>query len=134
MSSNNETWVIIVALIVILIIAAVAAMMKASKGKQSSTIPSMFTPSLTQTTSTAKISSIGSQSTSDPVATGYDARDTTGPLNPSLGTSQPGQDHRTSSTQGETAPLSTYDESVIIDIPPPSYQEHTKDLRLPKPT
>ncbi|KAI8578381.1 hypothetical protein K450DRAFT_247616 [Umbelopsis ramanniana AG] len=25
------------------------------------------------------------------------------------------------------------DSSSVIDIPPPSYQEHSKDLRLPKP-
>ncbi|KAG2172152.1 hypothetical protein INT44_006621 [Umbelopsis vinacea] len=105
-------WVLIGFFVAFIFISAIVALRKSAK---------------------ANIISSEEESTPDPVVPGYDARDTTGPPNPFLSTTQPDPDHRTSSTQGWTAPVSTDGDNVIIDIPPPSYQEHKKDLRLPKP-
>jgi hypothetical protein len=130
---TGNAWWIILGVIAIIFIVVIMGIVKLANGKQSFTVPSTFIHTLTPSISPAKKTKRAPKPT--PVATPpvYDGtRATIDPLNPFLSASLYGQHRSSSSTQGETVPLSTDFEHVLIEIPPPSYQDHKKDLELPR--
>lgn len=133
--TGNNTWIVlfVTAIVVILVFVGI---IKLAKGKQSFTVPPTFIHILTSSISSASENTKRAPiPTSFPTLPGYDGtRATMDPVNPFLSVSLSSQHRRSSSTQSETVPLSTDFEDVVIEIPPPSYQNHTKDLKLPKPT
>jgi hypothetical protein len=131
---TGNAWWIILGVIAIIVMVVIMGIVKLATGKQSSTVPPTFIHILTPSTSPAKKTERVPIPTPVPTPPGYDGtRATIDPLNPFLSASPSSQHRRSSSTQSETVPLSTDFEHVVIEIPPPSYQDHKKDLKLPKP-
>ncbi|CAO3696804.1 unnamed protein product [Umbelopsis ramanniana] len=108
---TGNAWWIILGVIAIIFVVVIMGIVKLAKAKKTKRAP---------------------KSTPVPTLLGYDGtRATIDPLNPFLSASLSGQHRSSSSTQGETVPLSTDFEHVVIEIPPPSYQDHKKDMEIP---
>ncbi|KAH8556762.1 hypothetical protein BGW37DRAFT_524902 [Umbelopsis sp. PMI_123] len=114
MESSNSTVYILIGVIAIFIIACFSIIMAYSKNRQKLLQKSNNLPTTTER----------GPPTYDEIPS------STALLNPFLEDSQPSSQR--SSIHDERAPLSREFTSTVIEIPPPSYQDHTKDLRLPK--
>jgi len=129
---TGNAWWIILGVIAIIVLVVIMGIVKLAKGKQSFTVPPTFIHILTPSISPANKTIRAPKPTPVPTPPGYDGtRATIDPLNPFLSASRSSQHRRSSSTQGERVPLSTDFEQIVIEIPPPSYQDHKKDLKLP---